>query len=83
LSPSALDSTWTQNLENFLFPRYAPDDPRYKTSWEWRRFLEHFVITLWHSCVSILESRADVDVCGPYLRENNHFSGNFWWAKCR
>ena len=58
---------------------------------DWRRYMEHFVITRYKDCVEALEAH---DACGVewfevndplfwkvyYCENNSHFAGNFWWA---
>ena len=49
---------------------------------DWRRYMEHFVVSGWQDCLGALD---DYDICGVNWREepSRHFSGNFWWARPR
>lgn len=64
--------------------------PEFENSQHWRRYMEHFVITNYKSCVAALDEH---DICGvdweranPHFKDlwglepKNGFSGNFWWA---
>jgi hypothetical protein len=68
--------------------RYVSNDWRHFSTWAWRKFLEHYVITNYKSCiVSLTHSTEYVDVCAPNIigDTNSTFwyaSGNFWWASC-
>lgn len=47
---------------------------------DWRRFMEHFVITRYQTCLDALEQS---DTCGCNIMPwpSTHYSGNFWWAR--
>jgi hypothetical protein len=49
---------------------------------DWRRMMEHFVVTRWRECALAVREH---DVCGVNWRQDPfpHFSGNFWWAAPR
>lgn len=54
---------------------------------KWRRYLEHFTIDQWRTCVSELDSHDCVgaELCtGGFLggkqHSQLHYSGNFWWT---
>jgi hypothetical protein len=49
----------------------------------WRHLMEHFVVTRYHECLAALER--GFDTCGVNLKPlpRRHYSGNFWWARCR
>ena len=53
--------------------------PTWKTVWDWKQFMEHFVIKQYKNCIEILKNN---DTCGPNLHKEPklHYSGNFWWA---
>jgi hypothetical protein len=55
-------------------------------SYEWRKYLEYFLIEKYDVCLEALENYHSVGVNAQYYfdEENklrNHYSGNFWWAK--
>lgn len=55
-------------------------------SYEWRKYLEYFLIEKYDLCLEALENYHSVGVNAQYYfdEENklrNHYSGNFWWAK--
>lgn len=47
----------------------------------WRKYMEHFCIDHWDTCVNLINEDG-YDVVGvDFLRyPKPHFSGNFWWA---
>jgi len=47
----------------------------------WREILNHYCITEWPRCISLLESHDIVGVADFRTKENNTVSGNFWWSK--
>jgi hypothetical protein len=54
-------------------------------SYEWRKYLEYFLIEQHETCLELLKNYKCVGVNQQfYFDENkykNHFSGNFWWAR--
>jgi hypothetical protein len=53
-------------------------------SYEWRKYLEYFLIEKNSLCLNALENYKCVGVNHQYYYDEskyrNHFSGNFWWA---
>lgn len=37
---------------------------RFRGAWEWRRFMEYFIVTRYKECVSTLTDQDDVAACG-------------------
>lgn len=45
---------------------------------QWRRSMLWHLVFGWQHCVDLLQSH---DVVGCHWRWDNHFAGNFWWAR--
>lgn len=49
---------------------------------DWRRYMEYFVIERWSECLAGLGGHDTMGV--NWMRAPwPHFSGNFWWARCK
>ena len=54
---------------------------KYKRVYDWRKYMEHFLINRWNICNKDLDK---YDIAGVNFTNNPpHFSGNFWWAKTK
>jgi hypothetical protein len=51
--------------------------------WDWRKYMEYYVIEKGHQCVEHLQS-GEYDTCGASFsrKPSKHYSGNFWMARC-
>ena len=48
---------------------------------DWRDYMNHFMITRWKDCISMLTQGYDtVGVNWNGDRDQPHYAGNFWWA---
>lgn len=45
---------------------------------QWRRSMLWHLVFGWQHCVELLQTH---DVAGCHWRHDNHFAGNFWWAR--
>lgn len=54
---------------------------------DWRKYMEYFTVERWRDCVDKLNE--GYDACGVLWNTDTvygkfpHFSGAFWWAKCK
>ena len=67
-------------------PDWRLDDTpwTYSRSFYWRRFMEWYVLENTTACVAAFNTSTRQDkvvTCGVDWR-GNHYSGNFWWARC-
>jgi hypothetical protein len=54
-------------------------------SYEWRKYLEYFLIEKYNLCLKLLDSYKCVGINQQFYfdkinKYRNHFSGNFWWS---
>jgi hypothetical protein len=80
-----------QNEDHFVFYIHSkgatsmeiqdPDVADPSAVWDWREYMEYFVIERHMDCVQAL--KAGSNTCGVnYSPQPPHYSGNFWWARC-
>lgn len=60
----------------------ANDNEIYPKIYDWRNFMEYFLIAKHEDCIDALDNY-DVAGVNLYLVNIPHFSGNFWWSTGR